>query len=104
MMTRKIVVLAAILTAATLCYGQHPKLSPDLEGRDPEARVDVIVQYKQPLRQSHIEAVLRRGGQHLRTLKVVNGAVYSIPRKALADLENDPDVKYISPDRTVKAS
>ncbi len=101
---RQIVVLVALITAASLCYAQRPKLSPDLESRDPEALVNVIVQYNQPPRQSHIDAVVRQGGRHLRTLNVVNGAVFSIAAKSLADLANDPDVKYISPDRTVNAS
>jgi serine protease AprX len=105
MTTRKhIVVLAVLLGAASLCHGQHPKLSPDLEGRDPEALVNVIIQYKTPPQQRHIDSVARRGGRHLRTLSVVNGAVYSIAAKELADLANDPDVKYISRDRAVNAS
>jgi len=75
-----------------------------LESRDPEALVNVIVQYKQSPQERHIDAVLRRGGKHLRTLNVVKGAVYSIAAKELADLANDPDVAYISPDRPIKAS
>src|SRR5271170_5798554 len=105
MMTKKqTVVLLAFLGAASLCYGQHSKLSPDLEGRDPEAPVNVIIQYKQTPQQSHIDAVVSKGGRHLRTLDVVHGAVFSVPAKALAGLASDPDVKYISPDRTVKAT
>src|SRR6202522_4462349 len=105
MTTRKqIVFVAAVLAAASLCFGQRPKLSPDLTGRAPEALVNVIVQYAQPLQQRHIDAVLRKGGRHIQTLHVVNGAVYSVPAKSLADLANDPDVKYISPDRTVNAA
>src|SRR5580658_5270237 len=105
MMTkRKIAVLSALLGAASLCYGQHSKVSPDLESRDPEAPVNVIIQYKQTPRQSHIDAVVSKGGRHLRTLDVVHGAVFSVPAKALADLASDPDVKYISPDRAVRAT
>ena len=104
-MTKKqMAVLVALLGAASLCFGQRLKLSPDLAGRDPEALVNVIIQYNQAPQQRHVDAVVHKGGRHLRTFGVVHGAVYSIPAKALAELANDPDVKYISPDRTVKAA
>jgi serine protease AprX len=96
--------LVALLGAASLCFGQHLKLSPDLERQDPEAQVNVIIQYKQTPQQRHVDAVLRKGGRHLGMLKVVKGAVYSVAAKNLAELANDPDVKYISPDRTVRAT
>src|SRR5579863_2380220 len=106
MKKQTIAILAVLVGAATLSYGaQHnPKLSADLEGRDPETPVNVIIQYKQTPGQRHIDAVVRRGGRHLATLGVVNGAVYVVPAKALAELANDPDVAHISPDRPVKAS
>ena len=102
--SQKIVVLAALFGSASLGFGQQSKLAPDLDGRDPEASVNVIVQYKQLPQQRHIDAVLARGGRHLRTLNVVKGAVYSIPAKELADLAKDPDVAYVSPDRPVSAA
>jgi len=98
------VILPALVGVASLCFGQSVKLAPDLAGRDPEALLNVIVQYKQQPQQRHIDAVLGRGGRYLRKLNVVKGAVYSIAAKELAGLANDPDVAYISPDRTVKAA
>ncbi len=98
---QKIGALAALFGTASLCFGQHRKLSTDFEGRDPETPVNVIIQYKHTPQQGHIDAVLRRGGRHLRTLGLLNGEVYSVAPKALADLANEPDVAYISPDRTV---
>jgi serine protease AprX len=91
--SQKIVVLAALFGSASLGFGQPSKLAPDLDGRDPEARVNVIVQYKQLPQQRHIDAVLARGGRHLKTLNV-----------ELADLAKDPDVAYVSPDRPVSAA
>src|SRR5271154_801109 len=106
MMTKQQIaaIVPTLLAAASLCFGQYAKLAPDLEGRDPEASVNVIVRYNRPVQQSHIDAILRRGGRHLRTLGVGNGAVYSVTAKSLAELANDPDVAYISPDRAVKAT
>jgi serine protease AprX len=34
-------------------------------------------------------------------LSIVKAATYSIPASALEDLANDPDIAYVSPDRTV---
>jgi serine protease AprX len=99
-----VVILPCLVAAASLCHGQQRKLSRDLEGRDPEALVNVIVQYKNAPRQQDVDAVVHRGGRHLRMLNVVHGAVYSIAAKDLADLANDPAVKYISPDRAIAAS
>ena len=104
MKTKQNIVVLVAFQLASLCYAQHTKLSSDLEGRDPEGLVNVIVQYKQVPEQRHIDAVIRRGGRHLGTLGAVKAAVYSVAGKALADLANDPDVKYISPDRPLKAA
>jgi serine protease AprX len=100
-----IAAMAFLAVAANLSYGQHiSKVSADLEGRDPEAAVKVIVQYKQTPQQRHFDEVASRGGRHLATIGVVNGAVYSIAAKALAELAKDPDVVFISPDRPVNAT
>src|SRR5579862_5882237 len=104
MTKQNFVVLMASLGIASLGFGQRLKLSPDFDGRDPQAQVKVIIQYKQAPTQSHIDAVVRRGGRHLGTLGVVNGAVYSVAAQALPELANDPDVAYISPDHQVKAT
>src|ERR1700730_13338085 len=93
-----------LLGAASLCFAQHPKLSPDLAGHDPEALVNVIIQYKAAPEQRHIDAVVRKGGRHRGTLGLVNGAVYSVATKSLADLADDPDVAHISLDHPVKAA
>ena len=104
MTKQNFVVLVVFLAAASLCFGQRRRVSPDLAARDPQAVVNVIIRYKQPPQSRHVDAVVRRGGRHLGTLGLVNGAVYSVPANALAELANDPDVAYISPDRPVKAT
>src|SRR5271165_3448003 len=60
-MARRTLNLATLFIAATaLAYaGHHPKIAPDLEGRDPGAQVDVIIQYKQGAQQKHVDAVSR---------------------------------------------
>ena len=100
---KKQTVRMAIIAAATaaLAYAGHPKVDRDLERKNPDALLNVIIQYKQGAQQRHRDAVLRKGGFHKGTLDVVKGAVFSVPAKALVELANDPDVDYISPDRPV---
>src|SRR5271155_4269358 len=94
--------MALLVVAVSAAFGQHnPKLSADLEGRDPESAVKVIVQYRQTPQQRHFDEVASRGGRHLATFGMVKGAVYSVAAKALAELAKDPDVVFISPDRPV---
>src|SRR5580704_42699 len=89
----------ATVLVTTLAYGQHhPKLSADLEGRDPETSINVIIQYRHAPEQRNIDSVVTRGGRHLGTLGLVNGAVFSVAAKTLVDLANDPEVELISPD------
>src|ERR1019366_6426637 len=43
-------------------------------------------------------------GRLNRSLDLVNSAAYTLPMGALPDLENDPDVAYVTPDRPVAAT
>jgi serine protease AprX len=82
-------------------YGAHPKVSPELDGVSGETAVDVIVTFKQiPTFAQHAK-ILVRGGSVRRSLEVVRGGAYRISAAKLADLANDPDVEYISPDHAV---
>src|SRR5271165_6025439 len=102
---RNRLLIASALLATGIAYGEHhPKLSPDLENNDPETRVSVIVQYKYAPQQRNIDAAVSKGGRHLGTLHVVNGAVYSVAAKALVDLANDPDVERINLDHPLAAT
>src|ERR1019366_8742797 len=48
--------------------------------------------------------IAQRGGRLQRNLELVNSVVYTLPASALASLENDPDVAYVSPARPVAAT
>jgi serine protease AprX len=78
------------------------KISPDLPlGRRSDV-VDVIVQFQTPVTAAHHQKVIDRGGQLKQALEVVRGGLYSMPAGMLEDLAQDPEVYYISPDRTVR--
>jgi serine protease AprX len=94
--------LSAFLTSG-LCAGSG-KLAKDLEALDPAANVDVIVQFKQAPTEVQHQRVMSRGGVHKKALDLIKGALYSIPANKLKELSEDPDVVYISPDRTVNST
>ncbi len=87
-------------------YAKRPeKLSADLDTRDPAALVDVIVQFNSTPTESHHKKVRNKGGQLKTDLSdVIRGSHYAIPAAKLAELSDDPDVTYISPDRQVRGS
>src|ERR1700682_96776 len=94
--------LLILVPAAAVHAGQ---VSPDLHG-NPGQIVDVIVQFKATadpgLLNSLLNLILAKGGILKSVLGILNAALYSIPIEAVADLANDPNVVYISPDRSVK--
>src|SRR5271155_2913923 len=103
-MRNRLLVVATLL-ATGMAYGEHhPKLSAELENTDPEAIVNVIVQYKHAQEQHNINAAVSKGGSHLRTLGLVNGAVYAVAAKHLAELANDPEVDLINLDHKLAAT
>jgi serine protease AprX len=73
-----------------------------LEGIDAQKAADVIIQYKQAPTLAHHAKVMLRGGVVRRTLEMVKGGAYRVTAAKLAELADDPDVEYISPDHTVQ--
>jgi serine protease AprX len=93
--------LSAFLTSSL--FAASGKLAKDLESLDPAANVDVIVQFKQAPTEANHQAVLRMGGKLKHEFATIKARHYSIPATALAQLAADPDVAYVTPDRTVTA-
>src|SRR5215468_3219688 len=65
-------------------------------------RMEVIVQFRQAPTSVHFQRMGKLGGVHTRTLKLVKSGVFNLPLSAIKALENDPDVLYVSPNRSVK--
>ena len=88
----------ALLLSATAAIGQN-KVSKDLEAKQNDDQVDIIVQFKtHPNAELH-QHVLHRGGVMRRELRGLHGGSYHVPASILAELANDPNVAYVSPDR-----
>src|SRR5258707_12084839 len=106
----RLALLALItLLVAGLCLadGKKQKLSNDLnalKGSDNGAMVDVIIQFNQTPTDAHHQKVQSKGGVLKTKLDVIKGAHYSVPTGSLEDLENDPDVAYISPNRPISGT
>ena len=64
----------------------------------------MIVQFTQVPTSKHHQLITKRGGRINRQLGRFRGGAYRISASALADLANDPNVVYISPDRRLSAS
>ena len=112
---KKTLRLAAIfglaLTCGTVAWAGTEKLSTELK---PENRsgsrsaqdadlVEVIVQYKVAPTEAHHRRIAGLGGKLNTRMDFIKAAHYSVPASALDELANDPDIAYISPNRTVLA-
>ncbi len=103
----RLALLALItLLAAGLSFadGNQHKLSKDLEALEngPKgATVDVIIQFKHVPTEEHHKKVREKGGIHKKDLHLINGDLFSVPVKSLSELEKDPEIVYITPDRPV---
>jgi len=80
------------------------KVSADLSRRDLGEQIDVIVQYKHaPTLQQHLR-LLQRGAILKQQLPSLRGGAYRVSASTLAELEADPEVFYVSPDRPVHST
>ncbi|HWF45963.1 MAG TPA: S8 family peptidase, partial [Bryobacteraceae bacterium] len=110
---KKCLVLALLaLTLGAALFGATSKISPDLQGLDPNTNVRVIVQYASS---SSMPSAQSGGGGLLGGLlnlvgglvtgvvnvvfSVLNAVVYTVPASSLTTMASDPNVTYISPDR-----
>ena len=103
-MKRPLTITFLTLMTWSLAYAGSPKIAKDLENRDPNSTVDVIVQFHQAPAERHHQMIRGKGGIHKSDLHVVKAAAYSVPASAIPQLADDPDVAFISPDRQVKGA
>ena len=103
-MKAKSSVVLVVFALAAMAAASNNKLAPELQQLKGSERRDVIVQFKTPLTAKHHQSVVRRGGELRQELKVIRGAVYSVPSAMLTRLAEDPAVAYISPDRPLKGA
>ena len=100
-------IFLAFILASSFTFAAPPpkaKLANELLTGNLQGSVEIIVQWKVTPTNEHDQKVIRRGGALNRHLNLIKAGSYSIPATALADLANEPDVAYITPDRPVKGA
>src|SRR6266704_1474455 len=101
---RKRFSVLALVLFAELAFAR-PKLSPELQHAKSGKPVNVIVQFTINPTERHIARVTSKGAALKQKLSVIHGAAFtSLPAEALAQLAQDPDVAYITPDRPVQGA
>ena len=94
----------ALLLTPPLCFGVSPKIAPDLAGVSPQTTVTVIIRFSSPLDNAVKQKLKDRGGNLKAELNLIHAASYTFPAAALQGIADDPQVIYISPDRSVGAT
>src|SRR5271157_3919311 len=79
------------------------KFSPDLHQRvDANGMVTVIVQHRQMPSDVHLKGMQGRGATIKSKFHTIHAVTMRVPASMLAELAKDPNVTYITPDRTQK--
>src|SRR4051794_21023049 len=104
---RRLISAASLLTSILLLAvpgngKDRGKISSDLDGKT--GLQDVIIQFKGEVSESKHKKVTGKGGSLKKELGIVRGGAYSVPASAIADLSDDPDVEYITPDRPLSST
>jgi serine protease AprX len=95
-------VTGLILSAAVpLSWAGTEKLSPELQHHG-SGDVEVIIQYRATPTEAQHSKVTSRGGRVLHSFEHVRAGHYMVPGSALDDLTADPDITWISPNRSLK--
>ena len=111
----KFSVLALFLTLAGNAFADNSKISPDLQPllSNPAAQVNVIVQYNSSLQNCSGGGLLGGllcpvidllGGTVNAVFTLVNAVAGTVTAGNVAALSDQPNVSYISPDRSLSAS
>ncbi|HXF25781.1 MAG TPA: hypothetical protein VN610_00835, partial [Bryobacteraceae bacterium] len=109
--------LVIFLASGILALGDSSKISPDLLAMDPQSNVRVIVQYATPPTPpatgsllglpilgglvGSLESLPLLGGVLNLVFNVINAVVCTVPVLSLPNIASDPNVVYISPDRSL---
>src|ERR1035441_4991322 len=93
-------VLRVLVCGSISCgilFADSNKIAKDLKGPNVSGPVKVIVQRKSLLLGGTLQVV----GRTLKALPLIGAALEQIDASGLAALSDDPDVTYITPDRSV---
>ena len=95
---------SCLILWAGLAFAAPRKISRDIKQQSSGQFVNVIVQYRVRPTQTDFARAVAKGGAFQADLSSIRAGAFSVKRSALAALAQDPNVTYISPDRTVRAT
>jgi len=103
---KKVLVALTLILSANLAFAGPRKMSHDLESKTSgkSGKVDVIVQFNHVPNANDHQRVANHGGKLKRQLGHFRGALYTVSAARLAELANDPNVAYVTPDRQLHGS
>ena len=93
-----------ILLTGTMAWAGSEKLSSELKTKNSGPDLDVIVQYKSVPTDTQHQSVGKRGGKLLDKMDLIKAGHYTVPAAALTTLANDPNVTFISPNRSLRGT
>src|SRR5260370_10810002 len=101
---RQFAVVVAIIgiTAMSAYAGPAGTVAPDLPLSNPNAMIDVIVQFKLPATAANLNS-LHALGQVTKQFTAIKGVRMTMPAGLVHAMQNMPFVKYVSPNRKSKA-
>lgn len=98
-----LIVATSVLLAVPALAAKKAKVSKDLAGVADEETVDVIIQFTKNGKSLDTKAAKARAkGLEKARHEIINGGAYTLKGKDVADLSDDDDIAYISPDRPVQ--
>src|ERR1700674_1521157 len=97
-------VLLVAMTLASAAFADPHKVAPDLDDKERGKFSDVIIRFKSKLNPGHVQKIQGKGGTVKHTFASVNSVHANMSAARLAELSNDADVVYISPDRNLSAT
>ena len=103
---KQVLIAVTLILSASLAFAGPRKMSKDLESRASRhsGNVDVIVQFNHAPSTNDHKRVANHGGKLKRQLGHFRGALYTVSAARLAELANDPNVAFVSPDRQLRGA
>jgi serine protease AprX len=102
----RVLALVLLAVSAVPSYagsGKTPKFASDLQQRvEANGMVTVIVQHRVMPTSAHLKSMQGRGAAIKSQFHSIHAVTMRVPASMLAELANDPNVTYITPDRTQK--
>jgi serine protease AprX len=97
--TKFIRIIGVAVLSGSLMLAASSKMGPELSNQSANAKVKVIVQFKQAPLASDLLSISLLGGIVTTTLNAVNALIVTLPISGIQALSNNPNVLYVSSDR-----